>query len=151
MTQWVQPLIDYLSQNPGMAWAIAFVVAMGEALFVIGLVVPSTAVLVAIGTLVGLGKLSFWPVFAMTVLGAIVGDALSFWFGHVYKERVKTMWPFSNYPDALDRGVDFMKKHGGKPVSSLLRSKTSPCATPSISTSTKKAGATVSSQATACW
>jgi undecaprenyl-diphosphatase len=91
MTQWVQPLIDYLSQNPSMAWAIAFVVAMGEALFVIGLVVPSTAVLVAIGTLVGLGKLSFWPVFAMTVLGAIVGDALSFWFGHVYKERVKTM------------------------------------------------------------
>ena len=116
MTQWVQPLVDYLTQNPGMAWAIAFLVAMGEALFVVGLVVPSTAVLVAIGTLVGLGKLSFWPVFAMTVLGAIVGDALSFWFGHVYKERVKTMWPFSNYPHALDRGVEFIKKHGGKSI-----------------------------------
>lgn len=116
MTQWAQTIIDYLSQNPGMAWFAAFFVAMGEALFVIGLVVPSTAVLVGIGALVGLGKLSFWPVFVMTIAGAIVGDALSFWFGHVYKDRVKSMWPFSRYPDAIERGVVFMKRHGGKSI-----------------------------------
>ena len=76
MTTWVQPILDYLSQNPATAWAIIFLVSMGEALFVVGLVVPSTAVLVGAGTLVGLGKLQFWPVFLMTILGAIAGDAI---------------------------------------------------------------------------
>ena len=116
MTAWVQPIIEYLAQHPSMAWVIVFLVSMGEALFVIGLVVPSTAVLVGAGTLVGLGKLQFWPVFLMTVAGAVAGDAISYWFGHVYREHVKRMWPFSNYPDAIERGVVFMKKHGGKSV-----------------------------------
>lgn len=116
MTSWVQPIIDYLGQNPGMAWLIVFLASMGEALFVIGLVVPSTAVLVGAGTLVGLGKLQFWPVFLMTVAGAVAGDAISYWFGHIYKDQIKTMWPFSNYPDAIERGVVFMRKHGGKSV-----------------------------------
>lgn len=116
MTTWVQPILDYLSQHPTMSWAIIFLVSMGEALFVVGLVVPSTAVLVGAGTLVGLGKLQFWPVFLMTILGAIAGDAISFWIGHIYKDRIKTMWPFSKYPDAIERGVVFMRKHGGKSI-----------------------------------
>jgi undecaprenyl-diphosphatase len=116
MTGWVQPIIDYLAQNPGMAWFIVFLVSMGEALFVVGLIVPSTAVLVGAGTLVGLGKLQFWPIFAMTIAGAVAGDAISYWFGHIYKDRIKTMWPFSNYPDAIERGVVFMRKDGGKSV-----------------------------------
>lgn len=116
MTAWIQPIIDYLAQYPTTAWLIVFLVSMGEALFVVGLAVPSTAVLVGAGTLVGLGKLQFWPVFMMTVAGAVAGDAISYWFGHIYKERIKSMWPFSNYPDAIERGVVFMRKHGGKSV-----------------------------------
>ena len=83
MTAWVQGLVDLLAQNPSLAGLIIFFVAMTEALFVIGLVIPSTVVLVGAGTLVGLGKLQFWPVFLLTVLGAVAGDAISYWFGHV--------------------------------------------------------------------
>ena len=39
---------------------------MGEALLIIGLFVPSTAVLVGAGILVGTGHLGFWPVIAVT-------------------------------------------------------------------------------------
>ena len=56
MTAWVQGLVDLLAQNPSLAGVIIFFVAMTEALFVIGLVIPSTVVLVGAGTLVGLGK-----------------------------------------------------------------------------------------------
>ena len=51
--------MDLFAQNPNSAYAIIFAVSMAEALFVIGLIVPSTAVLVGVGTLVGLGKLKF--------------------------------------------------------------------------------------------
>ena len=116
MTSWVQGIIDYLAQNPNFAGGIIFAVAMGEALFVIGLFFPSTAVLVGAGTLVGLGKLKFWPVFLLTVAGAVVGDAVSYWFGHFYKDKIKSIWPFSKYPSAIERGVIFFGKHGGKSV-----------------------------------
>ena len=116
MTAWVQGLVDLLAQNPSLAGVIIFFVAMTEALFVIGLVIPSTVILVGAGTLVGLGKLQFWPVFLLTVLGAVAGDAISYWFGHVYKGRIKTMWPFSRYPAVIAKGEIFFSKHGGKSV-----------------------------------
>ena len=116
MTAWVQGLVDLLAQNPSLAGVIIFFVAMTEALFVIGLVIPSTVVLVGAGTLVGLGKLQFWPVFLLTVLGAVAGDAISYWFGHVYKGHIKTMWPFSRYPAVIAKGEIFFSKHGGKSV-----------------------------------
>jgi membrane protein DedA with SNARE-associated domain/membrane-associated phospholipid phosphatase len=116
MMGWVQSLLDWLSLHPNYAGAAVFVVAMGEALFIIGLVVPSTVVLVGAGTLVGLGKLPFWPVFLLTVIGATAGDAISYWFGHVYKSRIKSMWPFSHYPDAIAKGEAYMQRHGGKSV-----------------------------------
>jgi undecaprenyl-diphosphatase len=116
MTAWALHLLDWLSLHPNYAGVAVFIVAMGEALFVIGLVFPSTAVLLGAGTLVGLGKLPFWPVFILTVLGATAGDAISYWFGHVYKYHVKAMWPFSRYPDAIAKGEAYMQRHGGKSV-----------------------------------
>ena len=116
MTAWVQHLLDWLSLHPNYAGAVVFIVAMGEALFIIGLVFPSTVVLVGAGTLVGLGKLPFWPVFLLTVFGAIAGDAISYWFGHIYKSQIKSVWPFSRYPDAITKGEAYMQKHGGKSV-----------------------------------
>ena len=47
--EYIQPYLDYFSQNPGWAIAIVFLIAFGEALLIIGLFVPSTAVLVGAG------------------------------------------------------------------------------------------------------
>jgi len=116
MTAWAHQLLDWLSMHPNYAGAAVFIVAMGEALFIIGLVFPSTAVLVGAGTLVGLGKLPFWPVFLLTVLGATAGDAISYWFGHIYKDQVKSIWPFSRYPATIKMGEAYMQRHGGKSV-----------------------------------
>ena len=71
MTELTQGALDYIGSNPSLGVAAAFLIAMGEALLIIGLFVPSTATLIAIGGLVGLGKLPFWPVFIATFLGAV--------------------------------------------------------------------------------
>ena len=60
----LQPYLDYFAQNPSWAIIVVFLIAFGEALLIIGLFVPSTAVLVGAGILVGSGHLPFWPVFA---------------------------------------------------------------------------------------
>ncbi|MCZ4291455.1 bifunctional DedA family/phosphatase PAP2 family protein [Hoeflea alexandrii] len=116
MGHYLQPIVDYIGNHPNGALAIVFMMAMGEALFVIGLFVPSTVVLVGAGTLVGMGKLEFVPIFTATALGATAGDAISYWFGHTYKEKIRRIWPFSRYTGMLDRGEAYFARHGGKSV-----------------------------------
>lgn len=116
MNALLQHLLDTLAQNPLLALGIAFSVAAVEAIIVIGFFVPSTLVLVGIGGLIGLGKLPFWPLFFATALGAVAGDAISFWIGQRYRERLYGMWPFSRYSQLLHQGQTYFQQHGGKSV-----------------------------------
>ena len=116
MGQYLQPIVDYIGNHPNGASAIVFLMAMGEAIFVLGLFVPSTVVLVGAGTLIGMGKLGIVPIFTATALGAIAGDAISYWIGHTYKEHIRQVWPFSRYTGLLDRGEAYFARHGGKSV-----------------------------------
>ena len=111
-----QTILDLVSQHEPTAFALVFFVSLGEALFLVGLFVPSTVVLVAAGTLVGAGKLPFLPILALASAGAIVGDALSFWIGHHYQDRLRSVWPFSRYAALLARGEAFFQRHGGKSI-----------------------------------
>lgn len=112
----IKPYLDYFSANPEWALVIIFLIAMGEALLIIGLFVPSTAVLVGAGVLVGTGHLGFWPVIIATAVGCIVGDQLSYWAGRLFGERLKTMWPLNHYPQLVAKGEDFVRQHGGKSI-----------------------------------
>jgi undecaprenyl-diphosphatase len=112
----VQPFLDYFTANPGWAIAIVFLIAFGEALLIIGLFVPSTAVLVGAGMLVGTGHLAFWPVFLATTAGAILGDQVSYWAGRLYGQQLKVMWPLNRYPALVAKGEEFVREHGGKSI-----------------------------------
>ncbi len=112
----IQPYLDYFSANPDWAILIVFLIAFGEALLIIGLFVPSTAVLVGAGMLVGTGHLSFWPVFWAMAIGAIAGDQLSYWAGRLFGTRLKSMWPLNKFSDLMTKGETFVKEHGGKSI-----------------------------------
>ncbi|MBI2719438.1 MAG: phosphatase PAP2 family protein [Rhizobiales bacterium] len=113
---YLQPYLDYFSAHPGWAITFVFLIAFGEALLIIGLFVPSTAVLVGAGILVGTGQLPFWPVFIAATVGAIAGDQISYWAGRLYGQRLKTFWPLSHYPQLVARGEEFVRGHGGKSI-----------------------------------
>ncbi len=112
----IQPYLDYFSANPQWAIVVIFLIAFGEALLIIGLFVPSTAVLVGAGMLVGTGHLDFWPVFWATAIGAIAGDQISYWVGRLYGQRLKTMWPLNKYASLMIKGEVFVREHGGKSI-----------------------------------
>lgn len=91
-------------------------VAAGESLAVVGLVVPGAAIMIAAGSLIALGPLAFWPTLFVAIAGAITGDGVSYWFGHHYRERLRTFWPFRSHPQWLSRGEAFFERHGGKSI-----------------------------------
>ena len=116
MSQFIAAVLDFLAVHPWLALGIIFLVAFGEALLIVGLFVPSTPVILGAGTLIGMGKLAFFPVLVCAALGAIAGDALSFWVGRVGKERIRSAWPFRNHAGLMERGDAFFARHGGKSI-----------------------------------
>jgi undecaprenyl-diphosphatase len=113
---WLQPLLDWVAAHPLLAGLVLAAVAAAESLVLVGLLVPGAAIMFGAGALIGTGHLSFWPMVAWAVAGAIVGDSVSFWLGRRYGERLQTLWPLRRYPGLMSRGVVFFRRHGGKSV-----------------------------------
>ncbi len=113
---YLQPLFDWIAQHPHWAGFIVFLIAFTESLAIVGLFIPGAVLMLAVGALIGTGTLNFWPTFWWAVAGAVAADGISFWLGHHYKQRLRTLWPFSRYPALLDHGERFLAQHGGKSV-----------------------------------
>jgi membrane protein DedA with SNARE-associated domain len=107
-----QRAVAFAHAHAAWAPAVVFVLAFGESLAFISLLVPAWAALVAIGTLVGSGGLSFWPVWIAGALGAACGDWLSYWIGLKLEHAVVNVWPLSTHPGLIPRGEAFVKKWG---------------------------------------
>ncbi|MEW8505939.1 MAG: phosphatase PAP2 family protein [Candidatus Thiodiazotropha sp.] len=116
MSEFFTPLLAWIGENPFWAGLAVFVVAFSESVAIVGLLVPGVVMMFGFGALVATGVLDFWPVFWWAVAGAVVGDGLSFWLGHHYRERLQGFWPFSRHPTTLERGIVFFQRFGGKSV-----------------------------------
>ncbi len=75
----IGPMVAWVEANAGWAPVIAFSIAFIESLPLIGIFLPGSALLLALGLLIGSGTVSVWPVLLATILGAVLGDALGFW------------------------------------------------------------------------
>lgn len=116
MQDFITGLSDYMSAHPVLAVLAVFLLAASESIVVIGALIPGTAIMLALATLIGLGHLPFWPILAAATLGAIAGDGLSYWIGHRHRAQIAAMWPFSRYPALLEKGHGFFERHGGKSI-----------------------------------
>lgn len=97
------------------AWGIPLVamLAFGESLAFISLLLPATVILVGVGFLIGESGNAFWPLWLAGIVGAVLGDWLSFWIGTRLGDRVSHYWPLKRYPDLMPRGHAFFERWGG--------------------------------------
>ncbi len=112
MEAWIEQIIDWVKDYPTWSLVLAFLISVSESLAVVGLFVPGFIMMTGMGMLVAAGAIGFWPIVAATVLGAILGDGLSYWLGHYFKDDVRRFWPFSRYPASLEVGVRFFDRWG---------------------------------------
>jgi membrane protein DedA with SNARE-associated domain len=116
MEQLVQPTLDFISAHAAWAGAVMFVTAFGESFAFVSLAFPGTSLLIAAGALMAAGTLPYWPVMIGAVLGATLGDSVSYWIGYRFGGGIARIWPFSRNPALLPRGIAFFERHGGKSV-----------------------------------
>ena len=115
-SEFVTALFAWVAAHPGWMSAVIFITSLSESLTIVGVIVPGALIMFTLGTLIGLGHLEFWTVFWWSALGAVVGDAISFWIGRVFHQRIRRVWPFTKHPEIITRSEDFFRKHGGKGV-----------------------------------
>lgn len=116
IAEWISAILLSVSSNYWLFVFLVFLVCVGEAVFILGLLVPSLPILLLVGGLISTQNLNFWPIFLAATAGGIVGDAISYWIGFFLKDRIRTIWPFRNYLPLITRGEDFFLKHGGKAI-----------------------------------
>lgn len=112
----VQPALAFIAAHAHWAAVIMFVTAFGESFAFLSLLFPGTTLLIAAGTLMSDGTLPYTPVLAGAVLGATLGDSVSYWIGRRFGGGIALLWPFSRRPDMLPSGIRFFARHGGKSV-----------------------------------
>lgn len=105
-------LINFVRQHHVWAIPIVFILAFGESLAFISLLLPATVILIGLGALIGESWIQFWPVFIAAASGCFFGDWLSYSIGYHYQEQVYHFWPFRSRPAMLKRGYAFFYRWG---------------------------------------
>ena len=113
---WIESATAWIAANPVAAGAVIFLIAFCDAVVLLGIIVPALPLLFAVGALVGLGHISGPYALACATMGAFIGDGLSFWIGHRWGPQLRSRWPFSRYPQWLDRGEAMFRRHGVKSI-----------------------------------
>src|SRR6202030_364363 len=104
MGDFARALADFVRDHEAWAAPIVLLLAFGESLAFISLLIPAWGALVAIGALIGVSGIDFLPIWIAGSIGAAFGDWLSYWFGATFRPSVARMWPLSRYPSLIPRG-----------------------------------------------
>lgn len=113
---WIDATLEWIGNHPTLAGAVIFAIAFCDAVIVLGAIVPALPLLFAIGVLIGLGQISGPYAVACAAVGAFAGDALSYWVGHRWGHQLRGFWPFSRYPQLLDRGEVLFRRNAFKSI-----------------------------------
>lgn len=111
-----QQFTQWLHANPNWAGAVAFFVAFAESIAILGTIIPGSITMTAIGILVGSGVIPITSTLIFAILGAVIGDSISYFTGFYFKNRLTKIWPFNKHPQWLGHANLFFERHGGKSI-----------------------------------
>ena len=109
-------ILAVIKANPGWAMFMIGLTAFGESFMFLSLLFPGTAILVAAGTLVSAGILNPVSSVIAGIVGAVLGDSISFWLGDKFGPFLPKIWPFGKRPELLTNGIRFFERYGGSSV-----------------------------------
>jgi membrane protein DedA with SNARE-associated domain len=112
MASYFTAAMDYFSSHLQYAHIAIFLLALSEAIPVVGTVVPGSTLIVGISALGAGAGASPWILLIAATSGAIAGDGLSFWIGQKYHREILSSRPLSQYPQVIARSERFIIRYG---------------------------------------
>ncbi len=104
--------IHFIQEHQAIAPIVVGLLAFGESLAVISLLVPATVILFAVGFAINGSGLNFWVIWLSASSGAFLGDWVSYVFGFHFKAKTFTIWPISKHPQLISKGQKFFRRYG---------------------------------------
>src|SRR5437899_11419180 len=111
MSSYFAGLVDFVGAHPQVSFLAVFLLALSEAVPVIGTVVPGSSLIIAISALATAAGITPWGLLVAAVAGAIAGDGFSFWLGHRYHRQILTGWPLNRFPCPIGRSAQWVRKY----------------------------------------
>jgi membrane protein DedA with SNARE-associated domain len=112
MENFIDEFGEFIETHRDWAALLIGVLAFGESLVLVGLFIPATPMMILVGGLIGSGVLPPIPVLASAIVGAILGDIVSYALGRVAGRRVVYKWPFNRHRHRVARARLFFRRYG---------------------------------------
>ncbi|MGB6708061.1 MAG: DedA family protein [Pseudolabrys sp.] len=116
MTSYFSALIDFVHAHSQYTHIAIFLLALSEAIPVVGTIVPGSTLIIGISALATGANANPWVLLAAATAGAIIGDGLSFWLGQRYHREILKSWPLNQYPQFIARSEIFVAQYGAASV-----------------------------------
>ena len=110
---WVR---DIAQGHPDWCFPLAFVLAFGESLAGVSLIVPGTVLLITLGGVIGASHIPLLPAWAGAAAGAIAGDWISWWIGFHYHHRIVHIVWFKRFEPQIEKALHFFHRWGAVAV-----------------------------------
>jgi membrane protein DedA with SNARE-associated domain len=107
-----QATLDFVTAHLAYAEPIVFFLGMAEGIPGLSLLVPSTALFLAVGTAHGAVGGQFWHLWLAASFGAVVGDCMSYSLGRLLRHDVARLRYFAIHPSALATGHTVFDRWG---------------------------------------
>jgi membrane protein DedA with SNARE-associated domain len=112
----IHETVQFIQHHSGWTFPVMFLTAFGESFVFVSLAFPGTTIMIAAGLLVPTGTIHLFPLLSGAILGAVLGDSISYWIGLRFGPAVKSNWPMSRHPKLLEHGEALFRKFGSASV-----------------------------------
>jgi membrane protein DedA with SNARE-associated domain len=102
----------FLTEHSAWAGPIIGVLAFGESLILIGMFIPATPLMLGVGSLIGLGLIEPISVLLCAMVGAVLGDWISYEVGRWIGPSCYRQWPLRNHRSGVARARLFFSRYG---------------------------------------
>ena len=116
MTSFFSTLINFVHAHSQYTHVAIFLLALSEAIPVVGTVVPGSTLIIGISALATSANANPWLLVIAATAGAIIGDGLSFWLGQRYHREILKAWPLNKYPHLIARSERLVTQYGAASV-----------------------------------
>lgn len=107
-----EDLLTLIKEHQAYALPIAFCISMAESIIGISFLVPSTAIFVATSAALGASGADMLAIWMAAVLGACLGDWISYGLGYYFEHELHTRWPLRDNQALVARGHQFFERWG---------------------------------------
>ncbi len=109
MSDWLTLL---LQQAQDYALVLLFVLVLAESTAILGLLIPGTVLMLAMGAMIGQGKMDFWAACAVGFVAALIGDGVSYWLGYRHRQWLQRLPILQQQRKLLVQAKMVLRQHG---------------------------------------